>query len=226
MKSLIFKITIIAVILIAGWIAVFNIPEAVESFLPAVDTLIMSEVNYCESVSGTGVIYHTPDGWFITVSVDEGNIRKVELGQTADISGAAFDKGIYTATVHDISDVATIQQGAFVQETVVEVTLKIDNPDNALRSGYTSRADIKTDEVQTIYIVPYSAILQDESGEYVYILMRNSAVRRDILTGIELAEGAQVVAGLRNKDRVIANPGAVSDNALVRESLREEVGNV
>jgi HlyD family secretion protein len=108
-----------------------------------------------------------------------------------------------------------MQQGDFIHETVVEVTLKIDNPDGELRPGYTARADIKTDETKSIHIVPYSAILQDDVGEYVYVLFGNTALRRDILTGVELADGAQVLAGLREDDEIIATPESITEDMLV-----------
>ncbi|MCL1903107.1 MAG: HlyD family efflux transporter periplasmic adaptor subunit [Oscillospiraceae bacterium] len=218
MKNMIFKIVIIAVILAAGWVAVFNIPDAVESFLPVVKTVTMARTEYNQTASGAGLISLNPkDGaWLVTIAVGESDIRRVEPGQPADIKGAAFDDGVYTATVLQIGEIATNQSGEFIQETVVEVILKIDNPDDALKQGYTARADIKTDEMQTINIIPYSAILQDDTGEFVYVLSGNTATRRDILTGIELADGAQVVSGLFDNDRIIVSPGSVNDNALVR----------
>jgi multidrug efflux pump subunit AcrA (membrane-fusion protein) len=242
MKNLILRISIIAVILIAGWIAVFRIPDAVESFLPVVETITMTPTEYSETVSGAGIIvrgdavggYSTD--WFVTIAVGESDIRRVKLGQSASLSGAAFDDGIYTATVFDIAEVAGEHQGHLIRETVVEVTLKIDNPHTVainghsgtsgesggvLRPGYSARADIKTDEPRTIHIIPYSTVMQDDIGEYVFVLSGNSAVRRDILTGIELASGVQVLLGLREYDRIIANPSQVGDNGLVVPAATE-----
>ncbi|MCL2071660.1 MAG: hypothetical protein FWH07_05435 [Oscillospiraceae bacterium] len=222
MKSMVFKIAVIAVILAAGWIAVFNIPDAIEGFLPAVKTVTMSPTEYSQTVSGAGVITSEHDGeWYVTVFVGESDIRRVEVNQPADIKGAAFDDGVYTATVHGIGELALNRQGEFVHETVVEVVLRIDNPDEALRHGYTARADIKTDEMRTIHIIPYSAILQDDIGEFVYVLAGNTAVRRDILTGIELADGAQVISGLNVNDEVIISPGTLSENTLVSKHTVE-----
>ena len=224
MKNMIFKIAVIAVILAAGWIAVFNIPNAVENFLPVVKTVTMTPAEYSQTASGAGLISLEPASgeWFVTIAVGESDIRRVEIGQSADIKGAAFDDGIYTATVYQIGETAVNQQGEYIQETVVEVVLQIDNPDDALRHGYTARADIKTDETQMIHIIPYSAILQDETGEFVYVISGNTAMRRDILTGIELADGAQVVSGLGDNDEVIVSPGTVNDNTLVKSQTRAE----
>jgi len=230
MKTLIFRIAILAVILAAGWIAVFNIPEAVESFLPVVETVQMTPVEFNRTVTGSGIITQTPDGWYVTVAIGESDIGKVSVGQSAALSGAAFDDGIFTATVERVSDIASHQQTQFTQETVVSVTLKIDNPytviisgssgttgesGGILRSGYSARADIFTDEPRTVFIIPYSVINQDDIGEFVFVLAGNKAIRRNILTGIEMANGAEVVSGLRISDNIISNPASISENALV-----------
>ena len=232
-----FKIAVITVILAAGWFAVFNIPDAVEGFLPAVKTVTMTPTEYNQTVSGAGIITQgragetlKPDGeWFVTVSVEESDIRRVEIGQSAEVSGAAFDDGIYTATVYEIDSLAVQHQAeqsgnGLIHETVVEVVLTIDNPDGGLRSGYTARVDIKTDRTQTVNIIPYSAILQDDIGEFVYVLLGNTVVRRDILTGLELSSGTQVISGLYEDDRVIVSPESITENTLaskIEETTQE-----
>jgi hypothetical protein len=127
-------------------------------------------------------------------------------------------------------------QNELVMETVVEVVLRINNPDvvkisgnsgrtgesgGILRHGYSARADIKTAQPRTIHIIPYSAIMQDDIGEYVYIVHGNTATRRDILTGIELSRGAEVVAGLNVSDEVIVTPDTLSEDTLVRRAEEE-----
>jgi len=215
MKIFILRISIIAIIVAAGFIAVFNLPEAVESFLPKVDTITIIKAGYSETVSGAGVVSKIGSDWFVTVSIGESDIRKIETDQPAAISGAAFEDGVYTARVHTIGTVATRKQGEFAFETVVEVTLKIDNPDEELRVGYTARAEIKTEDEREIFIVPYSVINQDDIGEYVYILSGNSVIRRDILTGAELAQGAEVLQGLHENDEIISSPEYLRDRMLV-----------
>ena len=65
-------------------------------------------------------------------------------------------------------------------------------------------------------MLPYSVIRQDEKGEYVYILQNGSSVRRDIVTGIELADKTDVVSGIFEGDMIICDPEAVSDGGKVR----------
>jgi hypothetical protein len=223
MKSMIFKISIIAVILAAGWIAVFNIPDAVESFLPVAETISLIPTEHHQIVSGTGVVSQSANGdhWYVTVSIGERDIRRIKIGQTAEISGAAFDDGVFTAAVYDIGTLAVTRQGDFAHETVVEVVLKIDNPNQEpergeLRPGNSARADIRTGDTENIFILPYSAIMQDEVGEFVFVLAGNLVVRRDIVTGAELSDGAQILAGLNECDQILAAPESVNDGQLLK----------
>ncbi|MCL1881386.1 MAG: HlyD family efflux transporter periplasmic adaptor subunit [Oscillospiraceae bacterium] len=224
MKSIIFKIAIIAVILVAGWLAVFNIPETVESFLPSVETVSLEPAEYHQIVSGSGVVMQSEldENWYVTVFIGERDIRRVKIGQSATLSGAAFDDGIYTASVYNIGDVAFTRQGTFNYETVIEVTLRIDNPDDeraTLRSGNSARANIQTGDTENIFIIPYSAIMQDDIGEFVFVQAGHTVIRRDILTGAELPEGAQILAGLSEYDQIIITPELVSEGQLtVNES--------
>jgi len=221
----ILRYSVIAAILIIGAVCVTSAPKAVRTFLPKVDTIRMAAAEYRETVSGTGVIGESGGKYFVKVYISERDVRKVKTGQKADVIGSAFDDGVYTATVTGIENEAVRKQGEYSYETMVEVTLKIDNPnadpDNKLRSGYTSRAEIKTGAVKNIYIIPYYAVCQDDAGEYVYVLSGNTVKRRGIVTGTELADGVQVTDGLGLNDEIIANPETVGNDRLAVKNNAE-----
>lgn len=217
MKKKILRIGLLSVILTIGGIAAAKIPQAVESFLPQIETLSPTKISYCPTVSAAGAIILDETGnWYACVSVGEGDINSVELGQSAGLSGAALDSGYYTATVTSIADTAHIKADGASVRTVVDVTLKLDNPDERLRSGYTVQADIKTAEERVICLLPYSTIGQDEVGEYVYVLDNNTAVRRSIVTGAELSDGAEIVSGVGFSESVVVNPSEIKNNEIVK----------
>lgn len=151
----------------------------------------------------------------LTAAVGESDIATVDVGQKVDIKGAAFKDGTYTGVVKQISPTARKQYAGTVQETVVDVVIAIDNADDNLRAGYTAQAVIYTTPQQTLLTLPYSVICQDDTGEYVYIYRNGNSIRRDIMTGVELSEGAEVIDGIYEGDEVIANPAVVSANAVV-----------
>lgn len=217
MKSKIIKTAVLAVILSAGAVAAAKMPQAVESFLPVISTVKPQKASYCPTVSADGVLCVDEKGrWSACVSVSEADIPHVELGQTAILSGAAIGDGNYTATVSSISDTAHISAAAGSGRTVVDIVLTLDNPDSLLRSGYTVKAKIKTDDERTICMLSYDLILQDEKGEYVYVLKDETALRREIVTGTELSEGAEIVSGIGFDDDIVENPEKLSGDTRVK----------
>lgn len=200
-----------------GGYAAISAESAVAGFLPEVQTVALQKATYCRTVNGGGNIIRTPSDWRVSITVNESDIRHVRTGQKAALHGAAFDNGVYVASVVEIADTARIS-GTYA--TVVDVVLKIENPDENLRSGYTAQADIEIGEPREILVVPYEAVEQDDEGEFVYVVGKKSEIssdgdkesvitsasRRGIVTGAELSGGAEVISGLTEADEVIIPP--------------------
>ncbi|MCL2696906.1 MAG: hypothetical protein FWE74_02355 [Oscillospiraceae bacterium] len=204
------------------WAAVIA-PQATLSMLPEVQTVFPQTVFHREVVRGAGVIYSAGDTFYLSAAVRERDINAVRPGQSAELYGAAIGDGLYTAVVWRIADFARQQEFGGINETVVDVILELDNigeavinPDEFIRVGYTAEAVIGVGEPREMVLVPYTAINQDERGEYVFVLAGNTALRRDIITGLELAEGAQLLAGIRGDDELIIRPERYSENMLVK----------
>ncbi|MCL2077148.1 MAG: hypothetical protein FWH08_01930 [Oscillospiraceae bacterium] len=215
------KWLLLGIFVFAGMFMVIITPGAVENMLPEVQTVFPEKRDYRETVRGTGVIYGSESGgFFLRAAVRERDINAVKIGQPAEIYGVAIGDGDYAATVMEIASVARQQEVGGVSETVVDVILRIktsDNPKELLRSGYTAEAIIGVDEPREILLIPYQAINQDDKGEYVLVLVGNTAIRRDIITGIELAEGTELISGIRENHELILKPELYGENVLVKK---------
>lgn len=155
------------------------------------------------------------DSLVLTIAINEKSISTVKVGQDVDIKGSAFKNGVYKGQVLQISPTARKQYVGTVQETVVDVIVSINNPDDNLRSGYTAQGVVFTQEKKELLTLPYSVICQDEKGEYVYVYEGGNSRRKDIETGLELADGAEIKMGILIDDQVITDPNSVSPNAVV-----------
>lgn len=157
----------------------------------------------------------TPDDSMLAVmQVGEGDIGNITEGQPAKVEITALEGHIYDATVLRIAPAATKVFSGTSQETVVEVTLRIDNPDSLLKSGYSARASIQTQETETVYLAPYEAVRQDDAGnEYVYVYQNGLVSRHYIETGVELAEGVRVLGGINIQDYLITEPDKIAEDA-------------
>jgi hypothetical protein len=200
-------------------------PQATLNMLPEAETVFPHSISYREVVRGNGIIYNKGGSYFLTAAVRERDINAVKTCQPAELYGVAIGDGVYTAVVREIAGFARQIEFIGVTETVVDVVLELDNIDDVavnsdgfIRAGYTAEAIIGVGEPREMVLIPYEAINQDEQGEYVFVLVGNTALRRDILTGIELAEGAELLSGIREDDELIVRPERYEENMLVRRS--------
>lgn len=149
-----------------------------------------------------------PDhSYLAVVTVTEEKVSQIIIGQKALITCAAIPEKEYAAEVIGIAPAAKKTLNGTTQQTVVEVTLKIQQPDEDLKTGYSVKADIYLADSQTIYTIPYETILQDETGqELVYVYKNGVAIPQKITTGLELEQGIQVCSGINLNDYLILNP--------------------
>lgn len=202
----------------AGYIA-FAVPDTVQSMVPTAETVSAETCEYCPTVTAKGTIIKQGERWLAVVAVNEADISLIEEGQTAYLNGAALAEGKYSGSVINIGDIAytTPVSSSAIPETVVDVTISIEKGSfGELRSGYSVTAQLKTGEERMLTMLPYTAIGQDDKGEYVYILENGISVRKDIVTGIELSDKTEIVSGISAEDRVLTYPENVLENSYYR----------
>ncbi len=147
----------------------------------------------------------------LAAAVSQRDISKVGIGQRVTITAA---DGQYSGTVCEISDIARKEYDTPNADTVVDVSVIVDDAGAKLRSGYSAKGTIEIGCSEQILTLPYDAICQDDQGEYVYVFENGNAKRHGISTGVELEECAQVI-GLDLSDEVIINAEELSADCLV-----------
>lgn len=152
----------------------------------------------------------------VTAAISELDIAKVSLGQKALIILAAYPDETFSGTVTDIAQTARDQYSGAVLETVVDVTVTPDTPDERLKSGLSADVEIVLEDPREICVVPYSAIGQDDDGEYVCVYENGSSVRRSIDTGAEFADGAEVISGVTPNDIIFKEPDKIVNKSYIR----------
>lgn len=148
-----------------------------------------------------------PNNLKICASVPEIYIQDLQAGMTCEITGEAFRDQTYQGSLELIMPYATTTQTLSGKgETVVEVLIGIENPDDALRAGYNARVEIDTERHEDAVIVPYEAIEQDrENQEYVFVYQDGVVTRRLIETGAELESAVEVLSGLSEGEFVVTD---------------------
>lgn len=152
----------------------------------------------------------------VTAAVSELDIAKVKEGQSVQFTLAAYPEDVFFGEVTTISEAARNQYNGAVLETVVDVTITPEFTDERLKSGLSADVEIKLSEPRRIFVVPYSAIGQDETGEFVYVYENGRAVRRGVFTGAEFADGTEVRKGVSENDIIFKNPQEIAERSYIR----------
>lgn len=136
----------------------------------------------------------------VQVPVDELDIAKVKVGQTATITADAISGKTFTGKVSSIAADGTVQSGSATFQVVID----LDNSDG-LKSGMTANVSILTASKDNALLLPVEAI-QDRNGRK-FVLVKDSSgaiTRKEVTLGIVNVDYAEIVSGLNEGDTVIA----------------------
>lgn len=140
------------------------------------------------------------DELFVTVDIDEVDIREIALGQRARVTLEAYPGLVLPAQVSQIAYRA-IPKGS---TKAVAVTLKLLKDDPRIKPGFSARAEIVVAEVKDALQVPLTAI-RTVGGRSFVALVKGTAVEQvPVEVGITTAEVAQILSGVNEGDRVLA----------------------
>jgi len=162
------------------------------------------------------------------VKVDEGDIAKIALGQTADVFAAAHPDTALQGKVTKIALAPTVDG----QGRSYRVTLLLTPPaELQLRSGMSARAVIFLGSGGRQLAVPVEAVVTDspEPGvvkRHVWVDDRGKARKIEVKTGLSDDRWESVTAGLKEGDRVITGPSRalrrLKDGDAVRQTGDED----
>ena len=159
-----------------------------------------------ESVAFT---LHTGGAVKMRIDVDELDIGKVYVGQSAAVTLDAYADDIFSARVSRVSRLG--EASGSITTYAVELLL---DADDRLLEGMNGSAVILSESASDVPLVPLSAVYEDADGAYVYRLDGDGQqVRTPIQTGLSDGTNAQVLSGLQEGDTIVCggetreNPG-------------------
>lgn len=179
-----------------------NSPNVIASVSGTVNAVAVTEGKKTASSDGSGEMtaftLGTGGATKMTVNVDELDIGKVSVGQSATITLDAFSTEEFAATVARISHIGEASGSITTYETELKLSY-----DERLMDGMNGSAVILSDSVENALIVPLGAIYEDTNGSYVYKLdSANAQVQVYITTGLSDGNYAEVLSGLSEGDRI------------------------
>lgn len=169
---------------------------------PAAGLVLERNVEPGQVVSpGSGALFRIARGgeMELRAQLSEADLAVVPVGAPARVTPVGTDR-TFTGQVWQIAPVINEQS----RQGVARVALSYDP---ALRPGGFASVQIVAGSAQAP-VLPESAILSDEQGNYVYVVGGdNKVARRPVETGAVTPQGIAVVQGLSGNERVVLRAG-------------------
>ena len=151
----------------------------------------------------------------LPVQVDETEISKVKVGQSAEVTLDALGTATFRGKVTSITPQATIVSNI----AVFYVTVTLPNPDLKLRPGMTAEAEVIAREIRDAVLVPRRAVEQVRARSYVTVQTTTgtgrdavvSTERVRVITAGDDGTNIAVTSGLQGAETVVL-PTRVKSN--------------
>lgn len=163
--------------------------------------VIVRAVEPGQTVTSSDAVIVLSDRLIVKAQVDETDIGKVKIGQTAIISLDAYPNVKVDAKVDHISYESKIVSNVIIYE--VELVPK--RVPDVFRSGMSANVNIIETNKDNILLIPIEAVNRDEKGSFVLLSQGKDkkSVKRRIELGILGEDNVEVVSGLNEKDTII-----------------------
>ena len=144
----------------------------------------------------------------VDAEVKEVEARRIKIGQKVEITGDGIDptvkvEGLVTA----ISSTAYIVRNTTGDETVVGITVTIENPPEGLKPGLTVTNRIITDTRADVPVIRYAMLAETPDGKTAVFLVKNGyAVLVPVELGITSDLDIEVTKGLSGGETAVLNP--------------------
>lgn len=152
----------------------------------------------------------------VVVPVNQVDIAKVSVGQSANIALDAYQGQTFSGKVTKVSPTGTSQSGV----TTFDVTLNVTNKNSEMKSGMTANVTIIIAQKQNVLTIPSSAVHTNGSTETVSVLNSGSTtpVTQTIETGLDDGKNVEVVKGLQAGDKVVVGIRSSQTNSSTSKS--------
>jgi RND family efflux transporter MFP subunit len=136
----------------------------------------------------------------LRATMAESDLAQIAVGDPAEVRPVGSARS-FTGHVWQIAPVINAQ----TRQGQVRIALSYDK---ALRPGGFAAGDLHTG-VRVVPVLPESAVLSDDNGNYVFVVGPDRRVaRRNVKVGPASADGLPILAGLSGRENVVLSAGA------------------
>lgn len=133
----------------------------------------------------------------LDINATEGIVNKIKLGDKVEVVIKAAGDRQLTGEITNISPAADSKTQSY------PVRIKLDNADGTLRGGMFAEVKLALDKASDVIAVPISAVIDEGSKKFIYVLKGDSAEKREVSTGMFDDSLIVITKGLSENEAVI-----------------------
>ena len=163
--------------------------------------------NITASEAVAGIL--TDSGLKIQTEVPERYIAVLEKEETSPFTVRSYPERVYEGRLSYIAPVVD------TATRTVGIELSVEGDDDGLMPGMAATVSLAVESVSDVITLPLSAVSEDGSGSYVYVVSGGISEKRYVETGLDDGERIAVLSGLNEGESVVVS-GSASDGASVQ----------
>jgi len=139
---------------------------------------------------------------WVFADIFERDLKRVKLGQKAEVKTAAYPEEKFVAQVSHIGDVMD------PATRTVKVRFLVPNPGSRLKPEMFATVSLLVDESLTGLVLPSGAVFTEESQSFVYVQQgERGFIQRRIQTSTDESGRVRVLSGLKSGEKVVSDGG-------------------
>lgn len=156
------------------------------------------------------------EGWVVRVGLSDRDVVKLRLSDQADLHFDAYPTSVFSGRITEIAEAADPMTGTF------EVEITVEDPANALKSGFIARVDVMPSQQEPFYVIPIEAITEGNGKDAIIYAAEPSgdsftARRHPVRIAHILNDEVAIQSGLENITTVITEGAPyLADGALIQ----------
>lgn len=144
-----------------------------------------------------------PSSFLMEVQVNEMDINKIEVGQSATVTLDALPEKAYKAVVSKVGSIGDNSSGVVNFTVLVEIS----EPDEDLKAGMTAVVEVATSSDQQALLIPNQAIRLEEGQMVVYVMSNGNIEAVPVTLGNSSTEYSELLEGeIQPGDLIVLNP--------------------
>lgn len=175
--------------------------KAIPLLAPIDGEVIVATVQPGQTVTTADAVLVISDRLIVRAQVDETDIGKIKLGQSAVVSLDAYPETKVNSTVgHIYYESKTVNN-----VTIYEVDLIPEKVPDFFRSGMNANIDFLLEKNENALLVPNEAVHKDNGGNYVLLSggPGRESVKKTVKVGMSDDTNTEILSGITADDRIL-----------------------